>query len=86
LQSTRSSGTGFRDSLFYRLNVMPIRFPPLHERHADILALAEHFLDQTTALLKLLAYDATTHLSGTDRILEFLDVTTPTSPVAMTMS
>ncbi len=34
----------FRDDLFFRLNVIPIRIPSLRERREDILPLAAHFL------------------------------------------
>jgi two-component system, NtrC family, response regulator len=36
----------FRRDLFFRLNVLNIRLPPLRERGSDILLLAEHFLRQ----------------------------------------
>ena len=45
LEDEVSSGK-FREDLFYRLNVFPLRVPPLRERKSDILLLADYFTEK----------------------------------------
>jgi two-component system, NtrC family, response regulator HydG len=46
---TEVAGGRFRGDLYFRLNVIPVRIPPLRERREDILPLARHFLAFHTA-------------------------------------
>jgi len=45
LETMVREGT-FREDLFYRLNVVPIRLPPLRERPTDLPVLIRHFIDK----------------------------------------
>lgn len=50
LKNLAKSGQ-FREDLYYRLYVMELRMPPLRERGADIIELAERFLDSRSRKL-----------------------------------
>ena len=69
----------FREDLYYRLNVIPVKLPPLRERREDIPLLVQHFLQKLSsesgratvtisqdALRRLMAY----HWPGNIRQLE----------------
>ena len=43
----------FRQDLYYRLNVIPIKIPPLRERREDIVPLLLHFLEKNNQKLNL---------------------------------
>ena len=49
----------FREDLYYRLNVMQIRIPPLRERQPDILGLAQNFLRRQSAKMSKPALNLT---------------------------
>ena len=42
----------FREDLFYRINVIPVKLPPLRERQDDVQALAEHFVEKYAQQMK----------------------------------
>ncbi len=76
----------FREDLFYRLNVFPIRVPSLRERADDIPALINHFLDRLDreygrrltlrprALEALLRYDWPGNVREMENLLERLSI------------
>jgi len=48
---TLVSGAAFRQDLWYRVNVFPIRLPPLRERREDLPPLIDHFIHLSAAQL-----------------------------------
>ena len=67
---TLIAAAGFREDLFYRLNVVPIRVPALRERRQDIPELIDHFLTRSAQVaglsLRRLSEDAIATLQAYD--------------------
>jgi DNA-binding NtrC family response regulator len=51
--ASRAARGEFRQDLFYRLAAFPIELPPLEDRRADIVPLAEHFLACMAAAMEM---------------------------------
>lgn len=84
----------FRADLFDRLNVLPIRVPPLRERREDVPLLAEHFLKEAClnndrplksftpkALEKLGEYDFPGNVRELRNLIERLVILTPSATI-----
>jgi two-component system nitrogen regulation response regulator NtrX len=89
LQQEISTGR-FREDLFYRLNVVPVRVPPLRERPEDIPKLTRHFLRQSAevsgvplreisedALAALQAYDWPGNVRQLRNVVDWLLIMAP---------
>src|SRR5678809_9607 len=58
LREQIAAGT-FREDLFYRLNVIQLRIPPLRERRDDVLLLMQHYLERATTTFAVHAPELT---------------------------
>ncbi|HEY0525458.1 MAG TPA: sigma-54 dependent transcriptional regulator [Stellaceae bacterium] len=83
----------FREDLFYRLSVVPIRVPPLRERREDIPVLARHFMKRSAesarlpprefgedALAALQAYDWPGNVRQLRNVVDWLLIMAPGDP------
>lgn len=80
---------GFREDLYYRLNVIPLVIPPMRERPQDLLALLHHFLDRynqrykqnrsftNEALTRMMEYHWPGNVRELENMVERLVVTAP---------
>ena len=86
----------FREDLYYRLNVVPFKVPPLRERREDIPMLAEHFLEAfcrregrdlkmivPEAMEQLKRYDWPGNVREPKNIVERLVIMTPGRTVSL---
>lgn len=70
----------FRNDLYYRLNVLPLRIPNLREREKDILILADYFMKDMNhefsvsekAISKMLNYDWPGNIRELRNVIEYL--------------
>ena len=88
LESLVQNGS-FRSDLFYRINVVPVHVPPLHERKEDIAPLAFFFLNHfckkysrmkvltENVLTSMLSYDWPGNVRELKNFIERLVVTSP---------
>jgi len=83
----------FRQDLFYRLNVVPMRVPALRERRADVPILAEHFMRRSAevagiaprslapdAVATLQAYDWPGNVRQLRNVMDWLLIMAPGEP------
>lgn len=86
----------FREDLYYRLNVVALRIPPLRERRDDVARLVQHFLDKNNAryqrstrlLPDLLhfferSYDWPGNIRELENVVERLIVSSPEDRIGM---
>jgi two-component system nitrogen regulation response regulator NtrX len=89
LQNEIAAGR-FREDLFYRLNVVPLRFPPLRDRREDIPVLAKHFMQRAAqaaglpprpigedAMVALQAYDWPGNARQLRNVMDWLLIMAP---------
>jgi two-component system nitrogen regulation response regulator NtrX len=87
------TGGRFREDLFYRLNVVPIRVPPLRDRREDIPLLAQHFMERGAsaaglpartladdALAALQAYDWPGNVRQLRNVIDWVLIMAPGDP------
>jgi len=80
----------FREDLYYRLNVVPLRVPPLRERREDVPVLARHFMERAAqsagvsarslaedALLALQSYDWPGNVRQLRNLVDWLMIMAP---------
>ena len=87
------AGGRFREDLFYRLNVVPLRMPALRERREDIPVLARHFMQRAAqsaglpvrplgedAVVALQAYDWPGNVRQLRNVMDWLLIMTGGDP------